>query len=273
MDVLTNLWTIIKYIILGAVQGVTEPLPISSSGHLVIFRHLFSVDIKGLSFEIIVNAGSLIAVLVIYRKDIIRLLQNGTRYIMTKDSDTKKEFQFLIYLAIATTITGVLGLLFEDYISTHLSSIKTVGITLLITAGALWIIRNLRGHKNDGGITLKDAIVVGLAQSVALIPGISRSGATLVAAMLLGMKRETALRFSFLLYIPVSLGVTVLSIGDIMNDTYFDILFIPYIIAFLISIITSFYALKWFIHIMKKGNLIYFALYCLIAGILVTLFI
>src|SRR5690606_34936042 len=110
----------------------------------------------------------------------------------------------------------------------RLSAVTVVGVTLLITGVALWIIRNLRGNKNDGEITMKDAIIVGLAQSIALIPGVSRSGSTIVAAMLLGMKQETALRFSFLLYIPVSLGVTILSVGDIVNDPNFDVLMIPY---------------------------------------------
>src|SRR5699024_11546164 len=98
---------------------------------------------------------------------------------------------------VATVITVVLGLLFEDIISEKLSTVMTVGVTLLITGFALWIIRNLQGRKNDGDLTFKDAIIAGLAQSVALIPGISRSGATIVAAILLGMKQDTALRISF----------------------------------------------------------------------------
>src|SRR5699024_2041495 len=137
---------------------------------------------------------------------------------------------------------------------------------------ALWIIRNLQGRKNDGDLTFKDAIIVGLAQSVALIPGISRSGATIVAAMLLGMKQDTALRFSFLLYIPVSLGVTIISIGAIIKDRAFDTLMIPYILAFITSLIATYYALKWFINIVARGNLKYFAFYCFIVGSLVILF-
>ena len=273
MDAFTSLWIIIKYIILGIIQGITEPLPISSSGHIVIFQELFAIEIEGLSFEIIVNTGSLIAVFIIYWKDIIRLIQNGTRYIVTKDIRLKQDFNFIIYLLVATMITGIIGLLLEDFISSKLSSVSVVGFTLFITAFALWIIRNLKGYKNDEEITFKDAIIVGLAQAIALIPGISRSGATIVAAMLLGMKRDTALRFSFLLYVPVSLGVSLLSIGDIISDPYFNVLSIPYIIAFSASLVASFYALKWFINIMKKGKLKYFSLYCLIAGALVILFL
>ena len=272
METMTELWLLMKYIILGLIQGFTEPIPISSSGHLVIFRELFGISAEGLSFEILVNLGSLIAVCLIYRQDILRLILNGWRYITKKEDTAKSDFYFLIYLIVATMITGVLGLLLEDYISSELSTVTIVGVTLLLTRVALWIIRNLRGNKNDGEITMKDAIIVGLAQSVALIPGVSRSGATIVAAMLLGMKQETALRFSFLLFIPVSFGISILSVGDIMHDPNFDVLMIPYILAFLASIIATFYALKWFINIMARGNLKYFAYYCFIVGIFVIFY-
>src|SRR5690625_397090 len=273
MELMSELWTMIEYLILGLLQGFTEPIPISSSGHLVIFRDLFGIVAEGLSFEILVNFGSLIAVMVIYRKDIIRLIYNALLYITNREDAAKEDFQFVVFLIIATIPTGILGLLFEDVISESLSVAGTVGYTLLITGVALWIIRNLRGRKNDGDLTVKDAVIVGLAQAVALIPGVSRSGATIVAAMLLGMKQETALRFSFLLYIPVSLGVTVLSVSDIVNDPNFDTLMIPYAIAFMASIIATFFALKWFINVMRRGNLKYFAYYCFIVGFLVILFL
>jgi len=273
MEWINELWTLIKYLILGVIQGVTEPIPISSSGHLVIFRDLFGVVAEGLSFEILVNFGSLIAVMAVYRKDIMRLIQNGLLYIIKREEAAKEDFQFILFLVIATIPTGILGLLFEDVISNSLSVAGTVGYTLLLTGVALWIIRNLRGRKNDGDLTMKDAVIVGLAQAVALVPGVSRSGATIVAAMLLGMKQETALRFSFLLYIPVSLGVTVLSVSDIVNDPNFDALMIPYAIAFMASVIATFFALKWFINVMRRGNLKYFAYYCFIVGFLVILFL
>lgn len=273
MEGISAFWLLIKYLILGLFQGFTEPIPISSSGHLVILRELFNIEIEGLSFEILVNFGSLIAVLVIYWKDIIRLIRNGLNYMMTKNPDSKADFQFILYLIIATIPTGIIGLLFEDYITSKLSTVGVVGITLIITGLALWIIRNLRGRKTEGDLKVKDAIIVGLAQSVALVPGISRSGATIVAAMLVGMKVETALRFSFLLYIPVSLGITIISVGDILGDDNINALAIPYILAFAASIIATYFSLKWFINIMVRGNLKYFAFYCFIVGILVILFL
>ncbi|NBJ70940.1 MULTISPECIES: undecaprenyl-diphosphate phosphatase [Clostridia] len=276
MDAIADLSIILKYLLLGLFQGFTEPIPISSSGHLVMLRDILNlqVELAGLSFEILVNFGSLIAVLVIFRKDLFRLTRNGLRYIFQSDRDSEAtaDFQFILFLIIATIPTGILGFLLEDYISEKLSKPIIVGYTLLITGAALWVIRNLHGKKNDGDLTIKDALIVGAAQAVSLIPGISRSGATIVAAMLVGMKRETAFRFSFLLYIPVSLGVTILGVSDIVNDDKFSALLIPYAIAFLASIIASYFALKWFANIMAKGNLKYFSFYCFIVGILAIIY-
>lgn len=266
-----NIMEILKYIILGLIQGITEPIPISSSGHLVLAQHYLGIETKKLTFELLVNAGSLIAVLIIYWKDIIRLSKNGVSYLATRNIDARPDFMFIIYLFVATIPAGVIGILFNDVISGNLKGVKVTAVTLLITAVALFLIRNLRGKKKDGDLTLKDAIIVGLAQTVALIPGISRSGATIVAAMGMGMKPETALRFSFLMYIPVSVGGTLLSITDIANDPDLATLFIPYLAAFTVSIIASYFALRWFMNIMAKGNLIYFSIYCFVVGILVLI--
>lgn len=273
MDFLTDLFLLIKYTFLGLFQGLTEPIPISSSGHLVILRKLLHMDIEGLSFEIMVNFGSLIAVLLVYRKDIVRLIINAFTYMTKKNNEGKDDFNFIFYLVIATVPAGVIGLLFEEWISDTFSSVKLVGVTLIITGIALWVIRNIRGYKNEGSLTIKDAIIVGLAQAVALIPGISRSGATIVAAMLLGMKQATALRFSFLLFIPVSLGTLLLSIEDIIGDPNISTLWIPYLLAFMASIVATYFSLKWFMNIMAQGNLKYFTFYCTIVGILVIIFI
>jgi undecaprenyl-diphosphatase len=267
-----ELLTLLKYLFLGLLQGFTEPIPISSSGHLVLAQYFMGIETRSLSFELLVNAASLIAVLIIYREDIIRLAKNGISYITTRNPESKADFMFIVYLVIATIPAGVIGVLFNDVISEVLKGVHIVGITLIVTGVALFLIRNLRGRKQDGDITFKDSIIVGLAQAVALIPGISRSGATIVASMGLGMKPETALRFSFLLYIPVSLGGTLLSITDIANDPNLSQLFIPYLGAFIVSFIASYFSLKWFMGIMAKGNLIYFSIYCFIVGAAVLIF-
>ncbi|WP_101843469.1 undecaprenyl-diphosphate phosphatase [Halobacillus sp. Marseille-P3879] len=267
-----QIWMIIKYLFLGIFQGFTEPIPISSSGHLVILQDLMNLRIEGLEFEVMVNFGSLIAVLIIYRNDIVRLFRNSIGYLITKDTRQKDDFEFIIYLIIATLPAGVIGILFKDSFDGLKGQTYVVGITLIITGIALWSIRNLRGRKGDGMLTWKDALIIGFAQAVALVPGISRSGATIVAAMLLGTKQETALRFSFLLFIPVSAGTMLLSVGDLLEDDLAT-LWPSYLVAFLASIVASYFSLKWFMNIMAEGNLKYFAIYCFIVGSLVWYFL
>ena len=268
-----QLWLTFKFLLLGLFQGLTEPIPISSSGHLLIAQYFLDVEIEGSNstFALLVNSASLIAVLIIYRKDIKRLVVNGLSYFKVKNEETKRDFMFVVYLVAATIPAGLVGVLFQDQIDEKLSTIVTVGATLIITGVGLWLIRNMRGQRKDGNMTMKDAIIIGGAQAVALIPGISRSGATIVAAMARGINQETALRFSFLLFIPVSLGGAVLSITDILNDGNLAQMAIPYIVAFLGSLVASYFSLKWFMNIMAKGQLKYFAIYCFIVGPLVIL--
>lgn len=266
-------WTILQYLTLGLVQGITEPIPISSSGHLIIVRQLFGIDAKGLSFEIFVNFASLIAVMLIYKDDIIRLIKNGFLYLFKRNEEAKSDFMFIVYLVIATIPVGVVGVLFGDAIGDLLSRVEVVGVTLLITAVAIWVIRNLRGRKNDGDLTAKDAVIVGLAQAVAVTPGISRSGSAIVASMLLGMRQETALRFAFLLYIPVSLGTTILEVPELVGSEAFQSLLVPHIVAFVAALLATYFALKWFMNLMAKGNLKYFSYYCVVVGLLVILFL
>lgn len=266
MDPIERFIELITYMLLGIVQGVTEPLPISSSGHLVIFRELWQVETSGLSFEIIVHFGSLIAIIILYRKEINSLLNESYQFLFRRKKGHVHSFRYVLYLFIATIMTGVLGLAIESFITTKLATLKAIGYSLIVTGIFLWFIHKLHGEKSDHMITWKDACLIGILQTLALIPGISRSGVTIVVAMLLGFKRETAIRFSFLLYIPVTLGVQLLSLNTIFNDPLFTENFILYIIAFLIAIIATYIALKWFVSIMLRGRLIIFTIYCLLVG-------
>ncbi|GAB3064546.1 undecaprenyl-diphosphate phosphatase [Salinicoccus sesuvii] len=258
---------IIRYIFLGLLQGFTEPIPVSSSGHLVIARELLGIEARGLSFEILLNTASLIAVLYIYRKDITAIIVNLSRYLFkgARDAEAKTDFRYTIYLVIATIPVGVLGILLGDIIGDG-ASMLTVGVMLLVTGVALWFIKNKRGVKRDGDLNLKDAIIVGIAQCVALMPGISRSGASLVGAMSVGMNQKNALRFVFLLYIPVSLGTALISIGDIASDPELTTLALPYALSFIAAIIATYFGLKWLQGIMEHGNLIIFTYYCFALG-------
>lgn len=268
-----DILNLLKYIFLGIFQGITEPIPVSSSGHVMILQELMGMRLEGLTFEIVVNAASLIAILIIYRESISRLFFGALRFIAKKDQNDKADFMFVIYLIIGTIPAGIIGVVYGDAISGALENIKVIGFTLISTGIALWLIRNLRGRKNDAELSTLDAIIVGFAQAVALIPGVSRSGATIVAAMARGMKQETALRFSFLLFIPVSVGSILLAIKDILGMDNLNEIILPYSLAFIASLIASYFSLKWFMGIMAKGNLIYFSIYCFIVGTLVVLFL
>ncbi|MDP5273061.1 undecaprenyl-diphosphate phosphatase [Chengkuizengella axinellae] len=269
-----ELWELIKYIFLGVLQGFTEPIPVSSSGHVLLARHWFGIEVEGLSFEILVNFASLLAVLLIYRADLMQLTKHGFTFLKTRETRYKRDFMFIVYLIIATIPAAILGLTFEDTISSifNENDVKVIGFALIVTGIALFIIRNLKGRKNDQNITLVDAVIVGLAQAVALIPGISRSGATIVAALARGWKQETAMRFSFFLYIPISVGVMVFGLSDMINEPGIESRILPYTLAFLGAFVASYFSLKWFMGIMQRGNLIIFTVYCLIIGAAVLIF-
>ncbi len=271
MDI-EQLWLLLKFTFLGLFQGFTEPIPISSSGQLQLAQYFLGIEIEGnnFTFELMVNSASLIAVLLVFREDIMRLITRGLGYIKTRKPEDKTEFNFILYLIIGTIPAGVIGVLFDDDIS-RLSGPQTVAISLMITGIALFLIRNLRGKRGESGMSIKDALIIGGAQAIALIPGISRSGATIVAAMAQGIHQETALRYSFLLFVPVSLGGMVLSFSDFLQDDNLADLWLPYLLAFIASLIASYFSLKWFMNIMAKGNLIYFAIYCLTVGPIVLL--
>ena len=152
-------------------------------------------------------------------------------------------------------------------------NVKFVGVTLLITALFLFLIRKLKGKKDSDEITYKDALVVGLFQTVALLPGISRSGATIVGGMTRKFKRETAFNFSFILYIPISIATTILGVSDLINSDLSLNIWIYYISATIIAGVITYFATIWFKNIVKNGKLIYFVIYCLIVGSLVLLFL
>ena len=152
-------------------------------------------------------------------------------------------------------------------------NIKFIGVTLLITAGFLFLIRNIKGKKDNKHITLKDAIIIGLFQVIALVPGISRSGSTIVGGMLRNLKRETAFDFSFLLYIPISVATTILGLKDLLTSSLSLITIIYYLLATIIAGVVTYFATKWFRNVVKDGKLIYFVIYCLIVGTLVILFL
>lgn len=264
---------VIQYVFLGIIQGFTEPIPISSSGHLVIFKHLLDLNVlKDINFEIIVNFGSLIAIVFLYRKDITKIITDFFNYIKTKETKYKTNYKYAWLIVIGTIPAGIAGLLLKDKIDLISDNVKLIGIALLITATALFLIKDSKGKKEKKEITIFDSIVIGLFQAVALLPGISRSGATVVGGMSRDLNRKTAVDYSFMLYIPISCATMILGIKDLINTPNIQSLIIPYTLGMVASAIVTYFSAKWFINLMKKGKLWYFSIYCLVVGLLVILF-
>lgn len=268
--------TIIKYILFGILQGLTEPLPISSSGHLVLARYLFNTNaFDDLTFEIVLNFASFLAIFFIFRKDIIKLIKSFFLYITNKEKrkikEIKDDFKYDLLILIGSIPAGIAGVLFKDFIEEKLGNIKILGIAFIITAVILFLVRKLNGNKKDNDITYIDAIIIGLFQVAALMPGISRSGAVLVGCLLMKLSRDSALKYAFMLYLPVSIGSFILSVKDLIGIDPSVIL--PYILGFIASGVMTYFASLWFFDKVKKGELAKFSIYLIILGLIVLIFI
>ncbi len=265
---------LIKYIILGIIQGLTEPLPISSSGHIFLFKTIFDTNLfNSLNFEIISNFGSFIAILIIFWKDIVDLVTAFFTFIFKKDKRklTKDKFRYCWYVVISTIPVGIVGFIFKEKLE-NLYSIKGLAMAFLITALALFVVRNIKGEKDDKDITLKDAILIGLFQMVTIIPGISRSGTVLVACLLCKLKRDTALKYTFILYFPVSVATMILGVGDLLETPGIETLFIPYMAGLIAAGVVTFFSYKWLSDWVKKGKLWKFSIYCLLLAIFIIIY-
>lgn len=259
---------IIKYIILGIIQGVTEIFPVSSSGHLTIFSHLFKTfDPSSANvFLMITNFGSFLALLYFFRKDVIKLINSFLQFLFKKekrnDEIIKADFHYTIKLIIAVIPIGLAGLLLEDYIP---STLLTVGISLIFTGILLLLMFMLRNHQFKKEVSWKNAITIGLFQTIAIIPGISRSGITTVGALSQKIEIKDALKFSFLAYLIISIPVSIKGTLDAFNSPE-NINIAGYSLAFLFSFIATLFAARLLYKYMKVSNLIYFSVYCFLVG-------
>ncbi len=255
--------TTIEAIILGIIQGITEPLPISSSGHLEIIQELFGISSEDLTYEVFLNFGSLLAICFIYRKLLAKIFGNTFKYVKTKEQKYQSDFKYFYLVFFATIPAVIVGFLFEDFIEEFFTSGLTTGIMLIVTAVFIFLIKNFNGTKDIDDMNVKDALIIGGAQSVALIPGISRSGSTIVGSMFRNLRRDVAFDFSFLMYIPISLGIFVTKLKDLdvaQNG-------VKYLVGTLFAMVTTYFATKWFRNIVVNGKMIIFSYYCLVVGI------
>ena len=260
-------------LVLGIVQGATEYLPISSSGHLVIAQHLFGLEEPALFFDIVLHLGTLVAVVWYYRKDIVELIRetlSGLRYLGSGHSwkETAAAFpglRFVLLMVIGTLPTAVIGITFEDTFEQLFGSVQVVGFMLMVTGVVLLLTRLSRGVGRDAAaMTWVDALIIGIVQGIAITPGISRSGITISAALLLGIERETAARYSFLLSIPSILGALLLRLNGAEDGVGTAAL----VLGFVAAALTGYFCLALLVRVVKRGRLSWFAPYCFALGLL-----
>jgi len=256
--------TIGEVIFLSIVQGLTEFFPVSSSGHLAIIPHMFGFTMQNpVAFDIFLHLGTLGAVFIFLWKDVVSILKR----VFQRDNTV---YALLIKMAIALVPAMIVGLLFNDKISVlfeDITKVGYIGYAFLGTAFLLFIsIFFLRGKKTMESFTYFDALVIGIFQALALVPGFSRSGFTLFGALLVGLKKKEAFKFSFLISIPVILGASLLEMKDIQA---LDISFGKMLLGFIIALIMGLVALVWLKKLLIHAKLWVFGLYCTLLGILV----
>lgn len=243
-------------IIFGIIQGFTEWLPISSSGHLALFQMLFGLEVP-ISFDILLHFSTLLVLLTIYWKDLYEICGSWFRF------DTKSsEFKLGYLLILGTIPTAIIGLLFKDLFSSFFSSILVIGIAYLFTAVILFLSK-FASEKQK--LSIPSALLVGLAQGIAIIPGVSRSGSTISLGLLLGINRRDIAKFSFLLALPAILGATILEGGAIFNS---DIGILTVLIGMIFSYLVGLLSLKWLLSVIEKKSFYLFGWYCLVLGLL-----
>ncbi len=254
---------VLDAIILGVIQGFTEFLPVSSSGHLELGKAILgdnSIPEESLLFTVILHFATALSTIVVFRKDIVEIITSLLKFSWNENT------QFVSKIVISMLPAVVVGLFFEEELESFFGgNIAFVGVMLLVTALLLWLADR---SKNTGKtVTFKNALIIGLSQAVAMLPGISRSGATISTSVLLGNDKSKAARFSFLMVIPLIFGKIAKDIlgGELTTQaTNFTTLGIGFIAAFLSGLI----ACTWMIKLVKKSKLSYFSIYCVLVGLL-----
>lgn len=265
----------LEAIIFGIVQGLTEFLPISSTAHIIITSYLLNLDFPGLSFEIFLHQASVLAVVFYFRKDLLEIILGFLRFLQLRRPEDRGSFLFGIYIVVATGITGVLGYFLQETLVDHLKTPAVMATSLFATGLFLIFIERVKeyGKIEEASMGLHRSIWVGLAQTLAVIPGISRSGSTLVAALWCGLSRDAAVRYSFLLAIPVILGSSVLAVKDLSGEILAGTGIGPMVVAFGTGFVFSIFGIIWLIDFLKKSRLVYFAVYCFLLAALVFIFL
>lgn len=286
--------SLLESIILGFIQGVAEFLPVSSSGHLAIFKNFFGLEEAGIAFDILLHVGTLVAVFICFWSDIWELIVNGVGIVIdacknigiffanlvnkNKKDYTKKSYvevistpfrRYVMLIIVATIPTGIMGIIFKDMIESVSATLIVPGICLLMTSVILLIADNAKdGNENEENVSYKKAGFVGICQGFATMPGISRSGTTVTACLLAGMDRTFAVKFSFIVSIPAILGAAVLDIPDLFKEGISGGELFNYAAGTVVAAVVGYICIKTMLKIVRKKKFKGFSIYCAIMGLI-----
>lgn len=282
--------SLLQAILMGIIQGLTEFLPVSSSGHLALFKILFGVETDtGILYDVLLHLGTLLAICVVYYRDIAKLIVDGLGIIRDACVNIviffKNKFggesepyrrvinssyrKFAMLIIVSTIPTGIIGYFGRDVVSMASEILIVPGICLIVTAILLFIADHTKdGEKLPKNVTYTDAFSVGIAQGIATLPGLSRSGTTITACLLSGYQRNFAVKYSFLMSIPAILGAVVLELKDAVGMEVTGSEIVYYIVGMLVAAVVGYVCIKTMLVIVRKKKFTGFAIYCLIVGAL-----
>ena len=279
--------SLLEAILMGIIQGVTEFLPVSSSGHLALFKILFRVEDVGLLFDVILHLGTLIAIFAVYYKDIWKMIVAGFSIIGDACKNigiffknithkTKGGYhhvicngyrKFAMLVIVSTIPTGVIGVLASDLIEQASKLLIVPGICLIMTAILLLLADHCKGgEKMPKQVTYSNAFIIGIAQGVATLPGLSRSGTTITACLLSGFNRKFAVKYSFIMSIPAVLGSLVFELSDLAAVSFTSTEIMYYMVGMVVAAVVGYICIKTMLYVVRQKKFTGFAVYCLIVG-------
>lgn len=273
---------------MGIVQGLTEFLPVSSSGHLSLMQHILKINTDtGLLFDVLLHLGTLVAIVIVLWSDIKQLIVEGISIladviynfvcvVKNLTSEKKQPYhkiittpyrRFVILILISTIPTGILGVLLENIIETTITTVLVPGMCLILTGVLLVMADHYKGGtKTEADTSWKDAIFLGISQGIATIPGLSRSGTTITACLSRGFERSYAVRYSFIMSIPAVLGAVLLEVKDITAETITKVEVCNYLVGMIVAAVIGYFCIKTMLVLIRGKKFTYFAVYCFIVG-------
>jgi undecaprenyl-diphosphatase len=252
--------SLLEAIILGIVQGATEFLPVSSSGHLVMGQYLLGLELSGVTFEVVVHVATLLSILIVYRGRVVELVRGVLR-------GEREALRFALFLGVATVPAGVVGVLLGDTMTGLFDDPRVTGVALLVTGTFLWTTRAAVARGADRPLTLWMAVAIGVVQALAITPGISRSGATVTAALWLGLRPDRAAEFAFLMAVPAIAGAGVLELRH-LGEGGGGVGATPLVLGGAAAAVTGVLAIRLFLALLRREAFHRFAVYCWGVGLL-----